>query len=150
MSRRRSPLLVSAAVIVRGSEILIGQRRRSDRHAYKWEFPGGKVEPGETPQQALVRELREELAIESKVGQEIARYKHDYPNGASVLLFFYVVTEFDGAPLNRAFEDIQWAPCKSLLSFDFLDGDLDFVRRLARGEFNSRLEIEKQPDGRAP
>jgi 8-oxo-dGTP diphosphatase len=147
MSRHRLPLLVSAAVIVRGGEILIGQRRRGDRHAYKWEFPGGKVEQGETPQQALVRELREELAIESKVGEEIARYKHEYPNGASVLLFFYVVTEFNGAPLNRAFEASQWAPCKSLMSFDFLDGDVDFVRRLARGEFNSRFEPATRRDG---
>jgi 8-oxo-dGTP diphosphatase len=132
-------LLVSAAVIVRGSEILVGQRRRGDRHAYKWEFPGGKVEAGETPQEALERELREELNIESKVGEEIARYRHEYPNGASVVLVFYAVREFEGDPSCRAFEQIQWVERASLPKLDFLDGDFDFVRRLARGEFEGRL-----------
>jgi 8-oxo-dGTP diphosphatase len=139
VARGRFPLLVSAAVIVRGNEILVGQRRRGDRHAYKWEFPGGKVEPGETPQEALVRELREELNIQSKVGEEIARYRHDYPNGASVVLLFYAVKEFEGNPSCRAFEKIQWVERALLPKLDFLDGDFDFVRRLARGEFEGRL-----------
>jgi 8-oxo-dGTP diphosphatase len=141
MHRTRNQLLVSAGVIVRGREILIGQRRRGDRHALKWEFPGGKVESGETPQQALVRELREELAIESIVGCEIARYRHDYPSGTTVLLLFYAVKEFEGVPTGRVFEQIQWVNLKSLPSFDFLDGDIDFVRRLARGEFDSNLTV---------
>ncbi len=135
----RGPLLVSAAVIRRGTEILIGQRRRGDRHALKWEFPGGKVEQGETPKQALVRELREELAIESEVGEEIARYRYDYPNGTSVILLFYAVKDFTGNPICQAFEQIQWIERTMLTEIDFLDGDLDFVQRLARGEFDSRL-----------
>jgi 8-oxo-dGTP diphosphatase len=139
MSRGRSPLLVSAAVILRGTQVLIGQRRRGDRHAFKWEFPGGKVEPGETPKEALVRELREELAIESQVGEEIARYRHDYPNGTSVVLLFYAVKEFKGAPACRVFEQIQWIERTMLPGIDFLDGDLDFVQRLARGEFDAQL-----------
>lgn len=139
MSRGRGPLLVSAAVILRGTEILIGQRRRGDRHALKWEFPGGKVEFGETPKEALVRELREELAIESQVGEEIARYRHDYPNGTSVVLLFYAVKAFTGDPACRAFEQIRWIERTMLTEVDFLDGDLDFVQRLARGEFDARL-----------
>jgi 8-oxo-dGTP diphosphatase len=138
MSRTRGPLLVSAAVIRRGKQILVGQRRRGDRHAYKWEFPGGKVEPGETPKEALVRELREELAIESQVGEEIARYRHDYPNGSSVVLLFYSITGFDGEPTSRVFEQIRWVDVSMLTKMDFLDGDLDFVQRLARGEFDER------------
>ncbi len=139
MGRTRGPLLVSAAVIWRGSKILIGQRRRGDRHAYKWEFPGGKVETGETPKEALVRELREELAIESQIGEEIARYRHDYPNGTSVVLLFYSVRQFNGDPACRAFEQIRWVERTMLPSIDFLDGDIDFVQRLARGEFDSQL-----------
>jgi 8-oxo-dGTP diphosphatase len=137
--RSRPPLLVSAAVICRGTKVLVGQRRRGDRHALKWEFPGGKIEREETPQQALVRELREELAIEATVGREVARYSHDYPNGASVVLFFYAVTSFEGEPDGRVFEQIQWTERTLLPELDFLDGDIDFVHRLARGEFEITL-----------
>ncbi|HXE11399.1 MAG TPA: (deoxy)nucleoside triphosphate pyrophosphohydrolase [Bryobacteraceae bacterium] len=139
MSRNRFPLLVSAAVIARGTKILVGQRRRGDRHALKWEFPGGKVEPGETPEQALVRELREELAIECKVGRQIAQYRHDYPKGVSVVLLFYVVADFEGEPTGKVFEQIQWAERTLLPELDFLEGDIDFVQRLARGEFEAKL-----------
>src|SRR6185312_16205813 len=137
--RYRGPLLVSAALIVRDGEVLIGQRRRGDRHALKWEFPGGKVETGETPQEGLVRELREELAISATVGHEVARYQHSYPGGTTVLLLFYAVTDFSGEPASRAFEQIQWANLRTLPEIDFLDGDVDFVRRIARGEFDPLL-----------
>lgn len=139
MHRYRSPLLVSAALILKNGRVLIGQRRKGDRHSLKWEFPGGKVESGETPQQALVRELKEELCIDAKIGAEVARYQHDYPGGTSVLLLFYAVKSFLGEPASLVFEQIQWASLGSLPEYDFLDGDVDFVRRIARGEFESVL-----------
>lgn len=135
----RAPLLVSAGVIHKNGEILVGQRRRGDRHALKWEFPGGKVEFGESPQQALVRELAEELQIEAKVGPEMARYEHDYPSGSRVHLLFFAVVEFNGDPKARVFEQIRWVPLPELTAVDFLEGDLDFVRRLARGDFRNQL-----------
>jgi 8-oxo-dGTP diphosphatase len=137
--RHRGPLLVSAALIVRDGEVLIGQRRLGDRHALKWEFPGGKVETGETPQEALARELNEELEIRATVGYEIARYQHSYPGGTTVLLLFYAVRDFTGEPASRAFEQIQWASLSTLPEIDFLEGDVDFVRRIARGEFDRFL-----------
>jgi 8-oxo-dGTP diphosphatase len=139
MPRYRTPLLVSAALIVNDGRVLIGQRRKGDRHPLKWEFPGGKVENGETPQQGLARELREELCIEATVGAEIARYQHDYPGGNSVLLLFYAVKSFVGEPACLVFEQIEWAALEALPDYDFLDGDLDFVRRIARGEFSNML-----------
>lgn len=137
--RNRAPLLVSAAIIHRGGRVLVGQRRKADRHSLKWEFPGGKVEPGETPQQALVRELREELHIEAQVGTELARYEHDYPSGSRVHLLFFSVNQFSGEPEAQVFEQIRWADLRELPEFDFLEGDFDFVRRLARGEFRQQL-----------
>jgi 8-oxo-dGTP diphosphatase len=137
--RHRGPLLVSAALIVRDGEVLIGQRRLGDRHALKWEFPGGKVETGETPQEALARELNEELEIRATVGYEIARYQHSYPGGTTVLLLFYAVRDFTGEPASRAFEQIHWASLSTLPEIDFLEGDVDFVRRIARGEFDRFL-----------
>jgi 8-oxo-dGTP diphosphatase len=137
--RNRPPLLVSAAVIYDHGRILVGQRRKGDRHAFKWEFPGGKVEYGESPQQALVRELREELQIEAVVGCELARYEHDYPSGSRVHLLFFCVTAFDGQPKGRVFEQIQWIDIGALPTLDFLEGDLDFINRLTRGDFAEML-----------
>lgn len=138
--RLRGPLLVSAGIIHRDGQILVGQRRRADRHPLKWEFPGGKVESGETPQQALVRELREELQIEATVGSELARYEHDYPSGSRVHLLFFAIPAFTGEVKGQVFEQIQWVDVHRLPSLDFLDGDFDFVRRLARGDFRSVLK----------
>lgn len=139
-ARNRTPLLVSAGIIHRNGQVLVGQRRRGDRHPFKWEFPGGKVEYGETPQQALVRELREELQIDAEVGGELARYEHDYPSGSRVHLLFFAVPEFKGEPKGKVFEQICWTDLHSLPTLDFLDGDLDFVRRLARGDFGLQLQ----------
>lgn len=132
-------MLVAAGIIHRNGQILLGQRRKGDRHSLKWEFPGGKVEVGESPQQALVRELREELQIEATVGSELARYEHEYPGGSRVHLLFFAVQEYSGEPRGRVFEQICWADLDKLPKFDFLEGDLDFVHRLARGEFVNQL-----------
>jgi 8-oxo-dGTP diphosphatase len=139
--RIRAPLLVAVGIMYRDGAVLVGQRRRMDRHALKWEFPGGKVEAGETPQQALVRELHEELVIEAEIGGELARYEHDYPNGSRVHLLFFAVPQFKGEPHGRVFEQIQWVPLAELPDLDFLDGDFDFVRRLVRGDFRTQLTL---------
>jgi 8-oxo-dGTP diphosphatase len=128
-------MIVVAGVIESDGRVLICQRKAGTRHALKWEFPGGKVEPGETPSQALSRELDEELGIRASIGHEIVRYEHHYPRRPPILLIFFHVTGFEGVPLNRVSEKIHWAPRQRLAEFDFLDGDRDFVRRLARGEF---------------
>lgn len=139
MAKTRPPLLVSAAIIIKNGQVLLGQRRKGDRHPFKWEFPGGKVEPGETPRQALIRELREELQIEAKIGQELARYEHDYPSGSRVHLLFFVVKEYTGQLEGRVFEQISWVDLAALPGIDFLEGDIDFVKRLSRGDFNKQL-----------
>ncbi|MBV9611887.1 MAG: (deoxy)nucleoside triphosphate pyrophosphohydrolase [Acidobacteriaceae bacterium] len=137
--KTRVPLLVSAGIIHRNGQVLLGQRRASDRHPLKWEFPGGKVEHGESPQQALARELREELQIDATIGTELARYEHDYPSGSRVHLLFFAVPEFSGEPDGRIYAQIRWTDLEALPAFDFLDGDLDFVQRLASGEFSHQL-----------
>ena len=137
--RRRSPLLVSAGIIHREGQVLVGQRRKGDRHPLKWEFPGGKVEYGETPREALVRELWEELRISARVAGELARYEHDYPSGSRVHLLFFSVPEFAGEPVGRVYEQICWIELSALPTLDFLEGDLDFIQRLSRGDFREQL-----------
>jgi 8-oxo-dGTP diphosphatase len=126
-------ILVVAAVIERDGMVLIGQRRANDRHGLKWEFPGGKVERNETPRVALKRELREELGIEAGIGPEIARYEFKYAERTAILLIFHSVTSFEGEVQNLCFEQLQWETRERLPGYDFLDGDTDFVKRLARG-----------------
>jgi 8-oxo-dGTP diphosphatase len=132
--RGRQPMTVVAAVIERDGRILIGQRRQGDSHGGKWEFPGGKLETREDPRGALARELREELGIESEIGSELTRYEYAYPGKPPIQLIFFRVTSFHGEPANLAFAQIAWVPPRQFPEYDFLDGDIDFVRRLARGE----------------
>jgi 8-oxo-dGTP diphosphatase len=122
---------VVAAVIEREGRILICQRRPGRRHALKWEFPGGKVEPGEDSVSALARELREELQIEASIGPLIHTEIVRYPSGPQIHLKFYLVTEFSGDPVNVEFQQIVWAARPSLPGYDFLEGDIAFVKKLA-------------------
>jgi len=122
---------VVAAVIEREGQILIGQRKARGRHGLKWEFPGGKVEPGEEPRAALARELREELGIDAQIGEEIERYDFSYAGQAPTHLIFFRVTEFAGEPENLDFAQIAWAERRRLPEYDFLEGDVDFVKKLA-------------------
>ncbi len=125
--------VVVAGVIESGGRILICRRRPDHPHPLKWEFPGGKVEAGETPRAALVRELEEELGIQAKPDGEIARYSFAYPGKSPILLIFYGIKDFAGEPLNLVFDTIAWVERAALPSYDFLEGDIEFVRRLAVG-----------------
>jgi 8-oxo-dGTP diphosphatase len=122
---------VVAAIIERDGCILICQRKPEQAHPLKWEFPGGKVEPGEDPREALARELAEELAIQAAIGDEITRYPFAYPGKEPILLIFFRVASFSGEPRNQVFQQIAWAAPAHLPDYDFLEGDIAFIRELA-------------------
>lgn len=122
---------VVAAVIRRGGRVLICRRAAGGAHPLKWEFPGGKLEPGETPAEALHRELWEELDVRAKIAGEVARYEFSYPGKNPILLVFHEVTEFSPEPRNCVFDEIRWVQPDELPGFDFLEGDVEFVKRLA-------------------
>jgi 8-oxo-dGTP diphosphatase len=126
---------VVAALIAQGGKLLVCQRTRHQTMPLKWEFPGGKIEEGEQPRDALRRELEEELGIHATIGDEVARIRHEYPNGGMVELRFFLVREYAGEIENRIFREIQWAEPKKLPSFDFLEADLTLVKDLAAGKF---------------
>jgi 8-oxo-dGTP diphosphatase len=125
---------VVAALIVKEGKVLVCQRTRHQTMPLKWEFPGGKIEEGEQPRDALRRELEEELGITATIGDEVARVLHEYPNGGMVELRFYAVREHKGEIENRIFRDIQWSFPNALPTYDFLEADLTLVRDLAAGK----------------
>jgi 8-oxo-dGTP diphosphatase len=127
---------VTAGVIGRRGELLACQRRTDGHHPLKWEFPGGKSEPGETAEAALRRELREELGIDADIGREIWRTRHRYPGREPFELRFFLITRYRGAIENRAFEQIRWMPVDQLATLDFLEGDRALIALLSRGELS--------------
>ena len=126
---------VVAAILEREGLTLMGQRTPQQSHPLKWEFPGGKVEPGETPARALVRELEEELAIRARDFREIARYQFAYPGRSPIELIFFRVETWDGDLRNLIFHDLRWEPKEKLAEFDFVEGDREFLRGLYNGSY---------------
>ena len=124
---------VVAGLILRNDEVLVCQRTRHQTMPLKWEFPGGKIEDGEQPRDALRRELEEELGIDARIGTEVARIRHDYKNGGAVELRFFAVHEYKGEIENRIFREVRWAKRAELPTFDFLEADLELVKDLSEG-----------------
>jgi len=125
---------VAAALIVREGEVLICQRRADQPMALQWEFPGGKIEAGESAEEALARELDEELGIQATVGPLVTRIRQNYRHGGAVDLQFFAVREFSGELENRIFAQLRWTRLEQLPEYDFLPADRGLIRDLASGK----------------
>ena len=120
---------VVAAVIRADGKILITQRPDDVHLAGLWEFPGGKVQAGETLERALVREIREELGIKIRVNDEFFTVDHDYP-GKSVRLHFFNCTIADGEPEALGVADLRWVAAADLFQFEFPPADSALIAKL--------------------
>ena len=120
---------------MRGEEILCCQRTEYQALPLKWEFPGGKIEAGEEPPEALQRELEEELGIHAEIGRKVAQLQHHLPErqrrGAAFLSW---LSNYEGELQNRIFREIRWVNRRDLPALDFLDADRTLVQQLADGE----------------
>jgi len=127
----KAPIIVAAAVVIEGGKVLLSQRKQGTHLAGAWEFPGGKVEPGEDPRAGLVRELREELGIECEVGTPVEVTFHAYPE-KSVLLLFFQASRLPGSPEPRALDvaDVRWAAREELRSEEFPPADITVLARV--------------------
>ena len=122
---------VAAAIIRRNQQLLL-TRRKADVHLPNlWEFPGGKVEPGESLRAALQRELREELGIHADVLDEFYATTHHYPS-RSVALHFFNCTIIEGEPRAIEVAEFRWVNCTDLASYEFPEADRELVERLVR------------------
>ena len=127
---------VVAGLIFKRQKLLVCQRHHGAAFPLKWEFPGGKVETGESEIAALTRELQEELDIRAGEMKLLHRHAHSYSDGPEVSLRFFHIIDYHGEIRNLVFEQIcLWADLAELADFDFLDGDLPLVRLLTDGVF---------------
>jgi 8-oxo-dGTP diphosphatase len=122
---------VAAAIIRRGDTMLIAQRRADDHQANLWEFPGGKRERGESFEQCLARELREELGITACVGRLLHDVTHDYPERA-VRLCFFECELLDGHPQPLHCQACRWVRVSELKAYSFPPADDELVRMLSK------------------
>lgn len=132
------PVVVAAAVIVREGRVLLTRRTDGQHLAGMWEFPGGKLEPGESPEETLVRECREECGIEIEVGEILDVTHHRYPE-KEVLLLFYRCVLLEGEVQNLQVADHAWVAPPDLDRYELPPADHRVVARLKRLSGGARL-----------
>ena len=140
---------VAVGILIKNGRVLACQRKRTVRYPLKWEFPGGKLEHDESPEHALVRELREELCIEAVVGSLLHKQEWVYEESitethkdGAFKVYYFLVPSFSGRPTNRTFEQIRWVTPVELQSMDILEGNRSAVDQLVK-------HAERQEEPRA-
>lgn len=128
---------VAVGIIVKNGQVLACQRKKTVRYPLKWEFPGGKIEPGETAQEALIRELQEELGIEAVPDRILLTQDWTYDDGAQSPLHeahfqvtYFLVHAYSGEVQNRTFESTRWVSPAQLSMMDILEGNRQAVALL--------------------
>ena len=121
---------VVVGIIMRDGKVLLCRRKPGQKYELRWEFPGGKVEPGETHEEALVRELREEINSTPVQWRQFRADRNVYPDGGTFDVLYYFVDVFDGEPQNIEFHEIAWVIPSEFDNFDILDGNREACRQL--------------------
>ncbi|HTO24134.1 MAG TPA: (deoxy)nucleoside triphosphate pyrophosphohydrolase [Spirochaetia bacterium] len=120
---------VTAGILWRDGRVLLALRRPGKHMGGKWEFPGGKIEPGETPEESLARELEEELDVQARVGDFLCCVHYE-GDGVSLELMVYRVDHFEGTPALKEHQEIRWVSPRELRSYELADSDRTVVERL--------------------
>ena len=127
---------VVAGLILQNNKLLICQRPKFKDHPLKWEFPGGKIKKNETSEDALIREINEELSINIFNYNELISYSFNYSDlGKAVFISFYLIKNFTGKILNNFHNQLKWIEIKDIREYDFLEGDLKIIDYINSNEF---------------
>ena len=129
-------IIVVAGLIFQNNKLLICQRPKFKDHPLKWEFPGGKIKKDETSEDALIREINEELSINIFNYNELISYNFNYSDlGKAVFINFYLIKNFTGKILNNFHNQLKWIEIKDIREYDFLEGDLKIIDYINSNEF---------------
>ena len=127
---------VVAGLILQNNKLLICQRPNFKDHPLKWEFPGGKIKNDETNEEALIREINEELSINIINYEELISYNFNYKDlNKKVFIYFYLVNNFSGKVLNNFHKELKWIEIKDIREYDFLEGDLKIIEHISSNDF---------------
>ena len=127
---------VVAGLILQNDKLLICQRPNFKDHPLKWEFPGGKIKNDETNEEALIREINEELSINIINCEELISYNFNYKAlDKKVFIYFYLVNNFSGKVLNNFHKELKWIEIKDIREYDFLEGDLKIIDHISSNDF---------------
>ncbi len=130
--------IVAAAIIKKDDRVLIARRAQHSKLAGQWEFPGGKVEAGETPQECLGRELFEELNIQAEIGEHLCSSDYHYEHGSFRIEAFYVKW-ISGAMALKAHDKTEWVKACNLESYELLPADIPIARKLVERNYSDNL-----------
>ena len=120
---------VSSGLIIQNNKVLIGLRSKSDNGGGLWEFPGGKIEIDESSEEAVIRELNEELDIVVHKPKKVMQYLHRFKNLIYDIHFFEVIS-FKGSIKNKVHDELKWTDLASINNYNFISGDLLIIKRL--------------------
>ena len=127
---------VVAGLILQNNKLLICQRPNFKDHPLKWEFPGGKIKDDESNEEALIREINEELSINIINYEELISYNFNYKDlNKRVFIYFYLVNNFSGKVLNNFHKELKWIEIKDIREYDFLEGDLKIIDHISNNDF---------------
>ena len=127
---------VVAGLILLNNKLLICQRPKFKEHPLKWEFPGGKIKNDETNEEALFREINEELSINIINCEKLISYNFNYKDmNKMVFICFYLVNNFSGKVLNNFHKELKWIEIKDIREYDFLEGDLKIIDYISSNDF---------------
>lgn len=130
-------LKVTCAIIIHENKILVAQRNASSEHPLKWEFPGGKLNPDETVEECIIREIREELEIEIEIRESMISVKHDYGFKQIKLIPFICIVETGEINLNEHY-DFKWVTFSNLEAIDFAEADRKLIQ-----QYKNKITLEK-------